>query len=180
MKCVTSFSLVALVSFLNATPGFAIAQSSSSQTSDNRADTIQLAGIFDVIDRGLNIIDRERQREEARQKREQQEIERQEREAARERERQERLEAQKKREEEFAAARKKATEQQRLEADRRQKYFDSLSPEQQKAYIAEQRAKQERASEMAAKLFMMVVESASRPNLCRRGSWFTGYTYYEC
>ena len=41
---------------------------------------------------------------------------------------------------ELEAARKAATERERLEAERRQRYFESLSPEEQQAYIEEQRA----------------------------------------
>ena len=44
-------------------------------------------------------------------------------------------------------------EQQRLEAERRQKYFESLSPEEQQAYIQEQRAMQARRDQAAAIYF---------------------------
>jgi hypothetical protein len=51
---------------------------------------------------------------------------------------------------ELEAARKAASEQERLEAERRQKYFESLSPEEQQAYIQEQRALQAQSDRAAA------------------------------
>lgn len=53
-----------------------------------------------------------------------------------------RLREQRRQEEE--AARREAAEQRRLEAERRQRYFESLSPQEQQAYLAEQRAAQAR------------------------------------
>lgn len=51
---------------------------------------------------------------------------------------------------ELEAAKKAATERERLEAERRQKYFESLSPEEQQAYIEEQRALQAQRDRAAA------------------------------
>ncbi len=181
MKCIVSLTSLALVSLSSIAPCLAANQildrdsnqSSSSLSLSSATKTVQLAfGLGDVIrtiDRGLDIVEQEKRRGEERVRREQQE-----------KERQERLEASKKRQEELQVARKEATERQRLEADRRQKYFESLSPEEQKAYIAEQRAIQKKNSEVAAKLFLMIAEAVTSPKVCRSGSWFTGYTYYDC
>jgi membrane protein involved in colicin uptake len=175
MKLIISWSSIALVSLCSVAPCLAANQArsrSSDQSLSSATKTTQVAqfgGILRTIDQGLEIKEREQRRQEERARREQLE-----------KERQERLEAQKQREVELAAARQAATEQQRIEADRRRQYFESLSPEQKQAYIAEQRAQQQRANEVAAKLFMMVIDSASRPDICRRGNWVTGYTYYEC
>lgn len=183
MKVLVALSSLALVSLSNIAPCLATNQtirrssdqSLSNQTLSSAAKTTQIAqfgGIGNglrILREGLDIKEREQRRQEDRARREQLE-----------RERRERLEAQKQREVELAAARQAATEQQRIEADRRRQYFESLSPEQKQAYIAEQRAQQQRANEVAAKLFMMVIDSASRPDVCRRGNWVTGYSYYEC
>lgn len=173
MKFIVSLSSLALISFSNIAPCLAANQirdrapnqSSSSQSLPSATQTTQIAIFGDVIriiDSGLDIVEQEKRRAEERTRREQQEQERQ------------------KRQEEAQAARKEATEKQRIEADRRQKYFESLSPEEQKAYIAEQRAIQQRNAEVSAKLFLMVAESVLSPKVCRSGSWFTGYTYYDC
>jgi hypothetical protein len=60
------------------------------------------------------------------------------------------------RQQELEVARRDATEQQRLEAERRQQYFESLSPEQKEAYLAEQRARREQADKVAALVMMMI------------------------
>ena len=182
MKFIVALSSLTLVSFSSVSPCLAVnqaigrspTQSLSSQALPSAAKPIQVVGfglgdILAPIERGLNMVEQEKRRQEDRERREQLE-----------KERQERIEAQKKRQEELQIARQEATEKQRLEADRRQKYFESLSPGEQRAYIAEQRARQQKANEMSAKLFMMIVDSVTRPNVCRSGSWFTGYTYYEC
>lgn len=173
MKLIVSLSSLALISLSNVAPSFAAIQSTSrssaqpvsSQSFSHPTQPVQVAGIFDVIrgiDQTLGIVEREKRRAEERKQRE-------EREATR-----------KKLQEEAAEARQKASEQQRLEADRRQKYYESLSPEQKEAYIAEQREKQKRNAEVSAALFMMFVKAATQPQVCRSGSWLTGYTYYEC
>ncbi len=181
MKLIVGLSSLALVSLSSVAPCFAVNQalgrsadqSLLSQTLPSPAKTqvvsFGLGDVFRAVDQGLDMVEQEKRREEERKRR-----------AQLEKERQERLEAQKKRQAEVEEARKKATEQQRLEADRRQKYFESLSPEQKKAYIAEQRAQQKKANEVAAGLFLMVFEAVTTPQVCRSGSWLTGYTYYEC
>lgn len=84
-----------------------------------------------------------------------------------------------KQQEQMELARKQASEEQRKEADRRLKYYESLSPAEKEAYKAKQAAIQKQQNEMAARLFGAVLESALSPRVCQRGSWFTGYTYYE-
>lgn len=60
------------------------------------------------------------------------------------------------RRQELEAAREAATERERLEAERRQQYFESLSPEAQQAYIEEQRAMQAQR-ETEANLFLLML-----------------------
>jgi len=60
------------------------------------------------------------------------------------------------RRQELEAAREAATERERLEAERRQQYFESLSPEERQAYIEEQRAMQAQR-ETEANLFLLML-----------------------
>jgi hypothetical protein len=161
MKLIVSLSSLALVSLSNLAPCLAATQAISrsiqpvsSQAIPTPTQPVQVAGFGNIIrtvNQGLTIIEQQKRRAEQRRQRE-----------------------------EMAEARRKATEQQRLEADRRQKYFESLSPEQKEAYIAEQREKQKRNAEVSAALFMMFINAASQPRVCRSGSWLTGYTYHDC
>jgi ABC-type multidrug transport system ATPase subunit len=175
MKLIVSLSSLALISFSNVAPSLAAIQSISRSTQPAvssqasspvaKPDQVVALNLGNIIRTGsdiLNIAEREKRRAEERRLRE-------EREATR-----------KRLQEEAAEARRKATEQQRLEADRRQKYFESLSPEQKEAYIAEQREQQKRKAEVSAALFMMFINAASQPRVCRSGSWLTGYTYHDC
>lgn len=96
---------------------------------------------------------RKREREERKREREERiELRRQER----EQQRLQRQQALEQRQKELEAARQSATEQQRLEAERRRQYFESLSPEAQKAYLAEQQAQRAQANK-AASLFLMML-----------------------
>ena len=170
MKLIVSLSSLALVSLSSVAPCLAATQSISrltpqpvsSQTLPQSTQPVQVAGFGDFLRQGLDIVEKQRRLDEERRRRAEQEATR------------------KKLQEEAAEARRKATEQQRLEADRRQKYYESLSPEQKEAYIAEQREKQKRNAEVSAALFMMFINAATQPRVCRSGSWLTGYTYYEC
>jgi hypothetical protein len=36
------------------------------------------------------------------------------------------------------------------------------------------------SDEVAAKLFMIFIDSATTSGRCHSGSWLTGYTYYDC
>lgn len=58
-----------------------------------------------------------------------------------------------------AEAERQAAEAARLEAERRQQYLESLTPEEQNAYIAEQQAIEAAQAEMAAAFFWMLVSS---------------------
>ena len=64
---------------------------------------------------------------------------------------------QEQRRQELEAARQAATEQQRLEAERRRQYFESLSPEQKETFLAEQRARQAEQADMVAGLLLMML-----------------------
>uniref|UniRef100_A0A832M4A7 DUF1682 domain-containing protein n=1 Tax=Oscillatoriales cyanobacterium SpSt-402 TaxID=2282168 RepID=A0A832M4A7_9CYAN len=109
----------------------------------------------------LKIIEREQRRLE----REQRKREREERMELRRTEReQRRLQNQQEleqRQKELEAARQAATEQQRLEAERRRQYFESLSPEAQKAYLAEQQAQRAQANKAAALFLLMLFAGGS-------------------
>lgn len=127
-----------LASLLGGSPA-ATATQPSLQSMADPSEPVMTADLGDLlreINRGAQQVDRHlRQR--------QQEQQRQEREAARLRERQEQ-----------EAARQAAAERQRLEAQRQQQYFDSLTPEQQQAYIAEQRAREAAQAEATARVFV--------------------------
>jgi hypothetical protein len=62
------------------------------------------------------------------------------------------------RRQELEAAQRQATEQERLEAERRRQYFESLSPEEKKAYLAQQQAMQAKRDQ-AATIFLLGVGS---------------------
>jgi hypothetical protein len=113
-----------------------------------------------MIERELRKREREQRAEELRQQRELRKRERERRaeELRQQRElrklqRQQELE---RRQQALEAARQAATERQRLEAERRRQYFESLSPEQKQAYIAEQKARQAQR-EQVANLFVLWV-----------------------
>jgi hypothetical protein len=195
MKLIVSFSTLALISIANVAPCFAANQSSSrsvnqslsSQTLPSEATSYQVAGLFDIVETLINTGEKfDSKVEKAKAKVEKAKARaaalkaRADAKAAAAKAKQDRLELQKQRQAAAEEARKNATEQQRLEADRRQKYFESLSPDQQKAYVAEQRAKQKQAEEVAARLFISIFDAMTTPQVCRSGSWLTGYTYYEC
>ncbi|MBD2329608.1 hypothetical protein [Alkalinema sp. FACHB-956] len=75
--------------------------------------------------------------------------------------RQQELEKLEQRQKELEAARQAATEEQRLEAERRRQHFENLSPEDKKAYLAEQEAQRVQASKVAALFILMLVASGS-------------------
>lgn len=51
-------------------------------------------------------------------------------------------------------------EQRRLEAERQRRYFESLSPEQQQAYLAQQRALRQQANQAAAAFWIWVLSNS--------------------
>ena len=75
--------------------------------------------------------------------------------------REQRRQARERRRQELEVARREATEQQRLEAEQRQKYFESLSPEEKEKYLVEQRARREQADKAAALFIMMLFAGVS-------------------
>jgi multidrug efflux pump subunit AcrA (membrane-fusion protein) len=146
MKCVRVVSSIALVSFLSTNAGVGLAVSKvpevqthsnpSSQTSPSKVAIFTI--IRDAIRTGeqINQIRLREERRQAAEKR-RQELER--------------------RRQELEAARRAATEQQRLEAERRRQYFESLSPEEQQAYLTEQRARRAQSDGAAGLLILMLL-----------------------
>jgi hypothetical protein len=131
---VRSWSSIALVSILTLNSGAALSKGiENTPISDVSVQTepVKMANIFRTIQRINQTANQERLREERRQQAE---------EWKRQRE----------------IARKEALEKRRLEAERRRQYFESLSPEQQQAYIEKQQAEQARRVEAAASLFTIM------------------------
>ena len=79
--------------------------------------------------------------------------------AQREQERREREAVRQQQIQEQEADRQAAAERQRLEAERERQYFESLTPEQQQAYMAERRARQAAQAEMMTELFILLIGS---------------------
>ncbi|TVP65881.1 MAG: hypothetical protein EA342_13315 [Leptolyngbya sp. LCM1.Bin17] len=130
---------LALASLLGPTPTLA-----ATQAVTDPAEPVMVANLGNIlrdVNRGAQQVQQEIQRQ-------QREQERREREAARQRQRQEQ-----------EAARQAATERRRLEAERQRQYFESLTPEQQQAYLAEQRARQAAQAEAAARIMWWFLEN---------------------
>lgn len=132
---------LALASWLGTAPGLAAAQITAAQTATQAVPpasepvlVANLGNILRDINRGAQDMQRELQRQQ----------QRQEREAARQ----------------GAAERQRLeTERQRLEAERQRLYFESLTPEQQQAYIAERRARQAAQAQVMTELFILLIGS---------------------
>jgi hypothetical protein len=163
MKCIQRLSSIALVSCLTyasfGTFNSAAAISKGtedlpSQASSTQAEPVAIAQLkLPSVIRGATRTVKQLERIRAQQKRRAEFLRRkQEWEAKREDRKAEIL----RRQQELEVARRDATEQQRLEAERRQQYFESLSPEQKEAYLAEQRARREQADKVAALVMMMI------------------------
>lgn len=145
VSVLTLNSGVAMSKGLDQTPG----PTSSAQTEPLQTEPLMMANIFRRfirIPRPVNqinqIIIREQRKQEY------------------ERRQQERLRAYELRKQELEVARREATEQQRLEAEQRQKYFESLSPEEKQTYLAEQRARREQADKTASLFLLMLLGGA--------------------
>ncbi|GAP95210.1 hypothetical protein NIES2104_17300 [Leptolyngbya sp. NIES-2104] len=128
---------------------------------------LEVASVIDVINQGTREADQirrkiqaEERRRERQRKRELEAQKRRERAAERERLRREIEASRQQRRVELEAARKRSTEQQRLEAERRQQYFNSLSPQEQKAYLAQQQ-RRKREADQAALLFILGLAALS-------------------
>jgi thiol:disulfide interchange protein len=153
MKYIRRLSGIALVSVLTLNSGVAMARgldqaptpTSSAQAEPLQAEPLMMANnIFRRMIRFPRPVNQTNQA-----------IIREQRRQEYERRKQERMQAYELRKQELEVARREATEQQRLEAERRQQYFESLSPEQKQAYLAEQRARREQADKVAALFIMM-------------------------
>ncbi len=134
-----------LVSMLGAKPGFAATQTHT-QPMSHQSEPIMVANLSNVlrdINRGAQRVQQEIQRQ-------QREQERRNREAARQQ-----------RQQEQEAARRAAAERRRLEAERERQYFESLTPEQQQAYLAEQRARQAAQTEAMIRIMDVILRSGS-------------------
>lgn len=139
MKFIWGLSGVAIVSCLSLNSGVAMGKATeqvSNPTSPSRAEPVMIADFFRIFQDAVQTIQQVDQAIDLVDSVIQQENRRQ----------------------ELEAARQAATEQDRLEAERRQQYFESLSPEQQQAYIEEQRAMQAQRDQ-AANLFLLGVMS---------------------
>jgi hypothetical protein len=137
MKCVRGLSIVALVSFLSANPGVAMGKGIEqvpNSTLSGQTKPAVMANIFQTIQKTIQTVDQVNQI----------------------RLREQRRQEEKRRRRELEAARREATEQQRLEAEHRRQYFENLSPEEQKTYLAEQEVKKAQADKAAALLLMML------------------------
>lgn len=140
MKFIHNLSGVALVSCLCANSGSAIARAmeqASNPLSPVQMEPVLVAGFFDDIEDAVQTIQQVDQVVDSVNS----------------------LVEQENRRRELEAAREAANEQERLEAERRQRYFESLSPEEQQAYIEEQQAMQAQRDQ-AANLFMLMVFSS--------------------
>jgi len=134
MKCVRGLSSFALMSFLSVQPGVAmskVAEQAPNPTLSTQTQPMIIANPFGILRdtvRTVKQVDQIRVREQRRQEAE--------------RRRQER-----------EVARQEAIEQQRLKAEQQRQYFESLSPEQKQAYVAEQRARQEQTARLLLMFF---------------------------
>jgi hypothetical protein len=116
MKCIRGLSSVALVSFLSINSGVALSkvpEQVPNPTSSAQAEPMIIANPLRIIRDGIRTVDQLNQIRLREQRRQEQE-----------------------------AAQREAAEQRRLEAEREQRYFDSLSPEQQQAYLAEKKQRE--------------------------------------
>lgn len=107
----------------------------------------------------VRVIEREQRRLEREQRKKEREERMELRRHQREQQRVQRQQELERRQKELEAARRAATEEQRLEAERRRQYFENLSPEDKKAYLAEQEAQRVRSNKAAA-LFLLMLMNA--------------------
>ena len=145
-----SWLSIALVSILTLNSGAAMSkgiENSSISDTSVKPESVKMANIFQTIqdiNQMVNTVNQVKLQEERRQQAEQRKQQRE-------------------------IARTEALEKRRLEAERRRQYFESLSPEQQQAYIKEQRAAQARQAEAALSLWKLFSNN-SRSNQQDDGS----------
>ena len=116
MKFIRGLSSITLLSCLSVSSGAAVAKVTeqvSNPTSSAQTEPMIIANPFRIIREGVQTIDQMNQIRLREQRRQEQE-----------------------------AAQREAAEQRRLKAEREQRYFESLSPEQQQAYLAEQKQRE--------------------------------------
>ncbi len=145
---------LALASLLGAAPCLAAVQPSD-QFVTHQSEPVMVANLGNLnrdVNRAAQDVERQLQRQ-------QRDRERQEREATRARERQQQEAARERQRQEQEAARQAAAEQRRLAAERERQYFESLSPEQQQAYLTEKRAREAAQIEAAASVLMFLFSS---------------------
>lgn len=145
---------LALASLMGPTPALGATQATT-QVVTASAEPVMVANLDNVL-RDINRRGQQVQREIQRQ---QQQQERREQEDALQRQRQEREAARQRQQQEAEAARQANAERRRLEAEHQRQYFESLTPEQQQAYIAERRARQAAQAEVMAELFILLTGS---------------------
>jgi hypothetical protein len=135
MRRVHGLLSIALASFLSINSGVAMGRGIEqvpNPTSSDQTEPMIMADFFRDIQRTIQTIDQVNQ-----------------------------IRLREERRQELEAARQAATEQQRLETERRRQYFESLSPEQKEAFLAEQRARREQADQSAALFLMMLFQGSS-------------------
>lgn len=135
MKYIRGLSSVALVSFLSINSGVAMSkvpEQVPQQTSSTQTQPMIIANPFGII---RDVIRTGGQLNQIR------------------------LQEQRRQEQE--AAKREAAEQRRLEAERQQRYFESLSPEQQQAYLAEQKQRELQKAALFLGIGSMLLEGLS-------------------
>ncbi len=116
MKFIRGLSSITLVSCLSVSSGAAVAKVTeqvSNPTSSAQTEPVIIADLFRTIRDGVQTIDQVNQ-----------------------------IRLREQRRQEKEAAQREAAERRRLEAERQRRYFESLSPEQQQAYLAEQKQRE--------------------------------------
>ena len=135
MKCIHGLSSVALVSFLSVNSGVAMSkvpEQVPNSTSSAQTEPMIIANPLRIIREGVRTVDQINQIRLREQRRQEQE-----------------------------AAQRQAAEQRRLEAERRQRYFESLSPEAQQAYLAEQKQREMERTILMLRIGSMLFGGAS-------------------
>ncbi|PSB55077.1 hypothetical protein [Chamaesiphon polymorphus] len=188
MKSISGLAIIAITMGLNTAPSFAASQSSSNSTTvmhsieelnlSNRpsksateaSGNLIVRDVFSIFRQQQQRQDRLNQQQQQQQNRDQQ---RQDRIDRQNQQRQDRIDLQNqqfqerreirelnaKRQEQIDLARKEASERERVEADRRYRYFLSLSPAAQQRYITEQRILQDRQNDRSAKIVGLMIEA---------------------
>lgn len=140
VKLIHALSSAILLACLGITSESALAKATEQapdSTSSSQTNTVQVAGFFDSLQDVVNTIRQVNQVVDSVNSIVEQENNRR----------------------ELEAAQRAASEQERLEAEHRQQYFESLSPEQRQAYIQEQKSRQNQ-NDQVANLFLLMMFSS--------------------